>query len=169
MPTWGWDAKLSSDKAAALKEYFSQPMLNPTSGSHPEINIPGALHPLQYRWLGLSAEIKLVEQRIEKMDRGSIPDLELAYKELSALERKQRSLEPLMHIKGLAVPDPYMWRHPVFPDGWLERYKQDLIDFPRKAQAEMNKSVKSQTGEGKKKGKPKKGRAIRPKAVKIKK
>lgn len=164
MPWYG-DAKLSPDKAKALAEYFAQPMLNPTSGSHAEIVIPGALHPLQNRWLGLGAEIKILEQKI---GYGWMEDPIAAQFEIDALKRKQGSLVLLMHVKGLSVPDPYIWRNPTLPDGWLERYHQALIDYPRKAQAEMSKSTKSQTGEGKKK-KPKKGKAIHPKPVKIKK
>lgn len=164
MASWGWDAKISPEKAAALTEYFSRPMLNPTSGSHLEINIPGALHPLQNRWLGLDSEIKIVEQKIE---HGWISDRVSAQLEIDVLKRKQGSLVLLMHVKGLPVPDPYIWRNPKLPEGWRERWEQDKIDFPRKVQAEMSKDTKSQTGEGKKKGKPKKGKAIHPKPVKI--
>ncbi len=148
-----------------MAEYFAQPMLNPTSGSHAEIVIPGALHPLQNRWLGLGAEIRILEQKIE---HEWVSDKVAAQFEIDALKRKQGSLVLSMHVKGLPVPDPYLWRNPILKDGWREQWEKDKIEFPRKVQAEMSKETKSQTGEGKKRGKPRKGKSIHPKPVKIK-
>jgi len=156
---------MDQGKIDALNRYFSEPMLNPTSGSVMVAARPGDLHPLQCRWLGLDSEISIIRQNNE---HGWIPDLEYQDK-IDLLKRRQSSIGLMLHAKGLPIPDPYIWRHPVMPEGWHEQWEQDKINFPRKVQAEMSKDTKSQTGEGKKKGKPKKGRAIHPKEVKIKK
>jgi len=140
---------------AALREYFSQPTLNPTSGSNSGLEFPGALSSQQYRYLGLCAEIKMAE-------KAEIPNLELA-----KLYDKRAALEVVItKLKKQALPDYEAYKHPQLPDGWREEYERLMFEFPRKAQAEMSHNSTGQTGESTKK-KPRKGRKISPKPVKI--